>query len=522
MLRARGTFALLLFAIAAGGLAFRLPRLDRRPMHQDEAVQAHKAGVLIDTGLYRYDPHEHHGPTLYYCARASARLTGARTFADTTEWTFRIVPVVFGVGLILLLWPLADALGKPAALAAALLTAVSPAMVFYSRYYIQETLLVFFTFGAIAGGLRYARTRAPGWALWTGACLGLMYATKETCVIAYACMAAALLLTYPWKWRQTALESTIPDQPQGQLVRHVGLGVGAAGIVAVFFFSSFFDNLTGPLDSLRAYGNYFGRATETSIHYHPWWFYLGTLLYTRRVGGPKWSEGLIVALAIVGAIGTFTKTTDSAKTRGNRPFLRFLDIYTLLMTVVYSLIPYKTPWCMLSFLHGMILLAGVGAATVLRRTPTKPLKGVIAALLALGVCHLAVQAHRANFRYAADWRNPYVYGHTSPAFLRLANRVEELAQVCPDGRDMLIRVIEPQADYWPLPWYLRKFHRVGYWTALPEEVDAPLIIVSPALQNDLDKRLHDSYQVEFHALRPGVLLLAYIQSDLWEAFLATR
>ena len=47
-------------------------------------------------------------------------------------------------------------------------------------------------------------------------------------------------------------------------------------------------------------------------------------------------------------------------------FLRFLAVYTVLMTLVYSAIPRKTPWNMLSFLHGWILMAGVGGATLLR------------------------------------------------------------------------------------------------------------------------------------------------------------
>ena len=45
--------------------------------------------------------------------------------------------------------------------------------------------------------------------------------------------------------------------------------------------------------------------------------------------------------------------------------LRFLGFYTLLMATAYSVIPYKTPWCLLGFLHGMVLLAGIGAVRLL-------------------------------------------------------------------------------------------------------------------------------------------------------------
>ena len=43
-------FTLALLAVAAGALAFRLPGLNNRPMHVDEAVQAVKFGELYEKG----------------------------------------------------------------------------------------------------------------------------------------------------------------------------------------------------------------------------------------------------------------------------------------------------------------------------------------------------------------------------------------------------------------------------------------------------------------------------------------
>ena len=86
-----------------------------------------------------------------------------RDLAQTTETDYRIVPVVFGVGLIVLLWFLADGLGRGPAVLAGLFMAISPAMVFYSRYYIQEMLLVFFTLAAHGGRVAIrARRRSAG------------------------------------------------------------------------------------------------------------------------------------------------------------------------------------------------------------------------------------------------------------------------------------------------------------------------------------------------------------------------
>ena len=67
---------------------------------------------------------------------------------------------------------------------------------------------------------------------------------------------------------------------------------------------------------------------------------------------------LCICAVVGGAAGWVRKGVQAADSR----VLRFLCFYTLLMLVTYSAIPYKTPWCVLGFLHGMILLAGAGAA----------------------------------------------------------------------------------------------------------------------------------------------------------------
>ena len=178
-------------ALAAAALAWRLPGLDARPMHGDEARDAYTLGRLLETGTYTYDPAEFHGPSLYYLAAPVALVQGKHTFASLTERDVRLVPVLAGVGLVLLLPLVADALGRGAALAAGTAGVFCPAMVYYDRYYIHESLLVLFTFAAVAAGWRYTRTRKVGWAVTFGASVGMMHATKETCVLALACMGAA-------------------------------------------------------------------------------------------------------------------------------------------------------------------------------------------------------------------------------------------------------------------------------------------------------------------------------------------
>ncbi|MEW6358381.1 MAG: flippase activity-associated protein Agl23 [Planctomycetota bacterium] len=515
-MKSRAIFSALILAAAAGALAFRLPQLSRRPMHGDEAVQARKSGDLFEHGVYRYDPDEFHGPTLYYLSLIPMRLTSARTLADTDEATFRIVPVAFGVALILLLLLFGDGLGRPAAVCAAALTAVSPAFVYYSRYYIQEPLLVFFTFATIVFAWRYAQSRRIGWAMLTGASLALMHATKETCIIAFGSMLLALALVLGWKrWiskRPVRIGQVLP-------IKHLIAAAAVGGIVSVTLFSSFFTNWRGPWDSIATYASYLHRA-GSGLHIHPWWhYYLGMLLYTKLAPGPWWSEGLIVALAVVGFVVAMLKRSDDS---GSADPIRFVAFYTLIMTAAYSKIPYKTPWCMLSFLHGMILLAGVGAVAIVRRMPTVPAKAAVAALLAAGTVQLAWQAHAASFRFYADNRNPYVYSHPVNDVFNLIERVEDIARIHPDGRGIVVKVIAPHSDYWPIPWYLRRFTQVGYWDAVPADPDAPVIIAAADAQLALQGKLRDKYQVNHYGLRPHAVLLLYIRSDLWEEFIKRR
>ena len=420
----------ILVLLAGLALALWSLSLDQRPMHNDEAVNGIKFGQLWEHGGYKYDPNEHHGPSLYYATLALSRLTGApQDFDQFTESRLRFTTVLFGIGLILLLPLVADGLGRNATLWAALFTATSPAVVFYSRYYIHEILLVFFTFLALAAGWRYWRSRKIGWALLAGAGVGLMHATKETFLITLAAAALALGLNQLWnRW----LDATAPPaRPPRLKLTHLAAAFAVWLGVALVLFSSFFTNAAGPLDSVRTYLPWLHRAGGASPHIHPWSFYLHRLLFFHVAKGPVWSEALILVLAVVGAWAAFAR---KGLADASASFVRFLALYTFALTAAYSLISYKTPWCLLSFWHGMILLAGVGAAALLRSVKQRFLRLALGLLLLAGAGHLAWQARLASMTYAADPRNPYVYAQTSPDLLNLVRQVEALAQVHPQGR----------------------------------------------------------------------------------------
>jgi uncharacterized protein (TIGR03663 family) len=517
----------LFLLVVCAALLFRVVRLDLRPMHHDEANQAVKFGDLLERGEYRYDPTEHHGPSLYYCSLPFAWVRGETSFASLDEVTLRLVPALFGVGIILLFLLFKGGYSPTVIFFSGIFAAVSPVMVFYSRFYIQETLLVFFLVGAMASSWRYHVARKWGWAAATGFFLGMMYATKETSVIAFAALFAALVLARIFekadkrreRWRKSvpaATKSEIPPVP------HLLVLLGSALLVCFFFFSSFFQNPKGILDSVLAFKTYFSKAAGAGFHSYPWPYYLKMLALSRYGSGPIWSEALILALALAGCVAAFRPRPwgDSGAL-----FRRFVFFYALLSTAVYSLIPYKTPWNMLPFYVGIILLAGSGAAFLLEAVRKPVIQSLIFVILGLGLYQLGGQSYRANFVYEADPRNPYVYAQTSPDFLNLVRRVENISRLNPDGRDLLIKVITYPDEAWPLPWYLRGFTRVGYWQEADEAgelEDVPIVISSPDKTEGIWPELQLTHQSEFFGLRPEVLLALSVRKDLWENFLETR
>ncbi len=140
-------------------------------------------------------------------------------------------------------------------------------------------------------------------------------------------------------------------------------------------------------------------------------------------------------------------------------------------------------------------------------------------VLAAGATHLVWQTWQASVPFAADQRNPYVYAQTSPDILNLVSRINALAAVSPQGAQTVIKVMAPEGDFWPLPWYLRRFKQVGWWDNVPSNPFAPLMIVSAKFQANLDEKKTHLMPGVF-ALRPQILFELYVELDLWKAYLA--
>ena len=363
-----------------------------------------------------------------------------------------------------------------------------------------------------------------------------MHATKETFVLPLAAMAGAGLLTLLWNAlisfsRRTnpGASASAPDvaTAAGPALwrelsglwnwKHALAATLAAVFVSVLFFTSFFTHWAGPIDSLRSYVPWLGRAGGASSHIHPWHFYFERLLWFHQGRGPVWTEAVVLVLAAVGFVAALRNRLLS---HANANLVRFLGFYTLLLTCLYTGISYKTPWCLLGFWHSAILLAGAGAVVLLNWRTTRWIQAAVGALLVFATAHLFWQAVRTSYILPADRRNPYAYAQTSPDILELVEKVQALARVHAQRDQMLIKVIAPGGDYWPLPWYLRQFKHVGWWDALPTDPLAPVMIAGSRFEEALQERAEPSHTLTgIYSLRPQVFLDLYVETNLWETYI---
>ena len=506
-----------LFVLAAAAFV-RLYALGLKPMHHDEGVNGFFLTTLYREGVYRYDPSNYHGPTLYYFALAVTKLK-AFLFGEPGLGTIavRLVPVAFGVATVWLVLCLRRNIGAIGALMAAALIALSPGHVFISRYFIHEAHFVFFTLAVVVASLRYWETADPVYLLLAAISAALLTATKETALISLVVLGLAWAVSHFYVRLTGGSDGRVAWEPQarspkrksrrrprgGALERLGGLQsvaamAGLALVLFVFinvlFYSSFFTywkGVGGAIESLQIWAK-----TGTKDHGHPWYTYLHWL----------WQEEApLLLLGTAGSVAALIR---------RRRFSVFAGAWAFGILAAYSLIPYKTPWLMLNFTVPLAIVGGYAVQELYdlsRKWPMRAAAGAVA-LAALTVC--AVQMARLNFYHYDDDKYPYVYAHTYREFLPLIGEIDELAKRAGSGRQTGITITAP--EYWPLPWYLRDYERVGFFGRMAETKE-PLVVGSEDQEAALETALGDRYaRVGSYPLRPGVALVLYARRDLVE------
>ena len=170
---------LALLAVAAIALVLRVVDLGSRAMHHDESLHATFAWYFAEGRGYEHNPLMH-GPLLFHTLAAMFKVAG------DSEVTARL-PMALA-GTVLMLTPLLfrRCLGTAGTVAAALLLALSPVLLYYSRFARNDVIAVLWTVLLVAAVWRYRADGRARWLVLAAAALALSFATKETGYLALA------------------------------------------------------------------------------------------------------------------------------------------------------------------------------------------------------------------------------------------------------------------------------------------------------------------------------------------------
>ena len=405
--------ALLLAATAV----LRLWDLDARGMHHDESIHVQLSYNLMRGSTYRHEP-AYHGPLQYHVNAALFWLLGA---SDTTG---RLAYALMGIALVGLPFLLRDYLGRWGALLCALLLAVSPSMLYFSRFARNEAYMLAFALGLAVCLWRYLQHERPGYLYVAAGLLALMFTAKETAYLYVAIFGAIFFLfalpdLVPWllgrvrlsdfrapgavfvllltltlpQW--SALTSVLAEplgwtlaRPQAEGVdlgvvgmpANLSLTIAAGGIVVAMFLLSAWMGLSwNPRRWLVAALIFYGvwALLYSSFFTSPGglftgvWQGMGYWLAQQEVkrGGQPWYYYFVLGslyefLALgVGLVAAFSYA------RKAEAFSLFLVLWALLSFVAYTVAGEKMPWLLANIALPFLLLTGKFLGDVLEGMP---------------------------------------------------------------------------------------------------------------------------------------------------------
>ena len=423
-------------AITALALAVRLVGLGIRIFHWDEGRVGYWILRYHESGQFAYRPIVH-GPFLFVVNDWVFSVP----FLGASDFSARLIVALVGGLLPLSAWLLRDRLRDAEVVALAVVFAVNPLLVYYSRFMRNDVLVGAFAFVALAFFVR-ALDRGDARLVYpAAAAMGLAFTTKENAVVYVLCYigAGALLLDHRLfraarsdrsvrhlvfrDWR-TALAYRLGNWG-GSVPRGIGLGAlhTVGGVLVFFLVVTFFyaprpelwtalatpSRLPGVVEaatvgSWESFYSLWVAGSHQNHDYLPFLYdYLETLLY----GAP-----FVLLFALIGFVA------DGYGEEGYRDVVAFAAYWGAVSIVGYPIATdIRAPWAAVHAVIPLAVPAAIGVAAAARRvretvraragddpatngllTPaswTRP-----AALAALVLCGAAVGVVGANAAYA--------------------------------------------------------------------------------------------------------------------------
>jgi hypothetical protein len=353
--------------------------------------------------------------------------------------------------------------------------------------------MVFFLILLVWGALGLRRYWTVQY-LWAAA-LGVtgMILTKETYIIHFTAFALAYfcfkfmerVLPYPPEPPRAAEpdEVVIPGIAQISILDVLCVGGVCLGLI-VFFYSGTFLDFPALKGIYLTFADWAKTGQEGHGHEKPPDYWLRLALHY------EWPAAIGMAASM---FYIWPK---------NNRLIRYLLIYGWGTLVAYSIIHYKTPWCIITIIWPFFFLFGQLLADLMDMERPK-------AVAAAGVVILAasfIWSARLSFYHYTDENEQYVYVQTFNDIHKLTDPVFKLVAEDRTNYQMSGHIILD--SYHPLPWMLGDFPNIGYYDDKnkpdDKEMDADFLLVAKSRVKEVEKDLKQDYFVEDFKLRASM------------------
>ncbi len=451
-------------------LLFRFYHLGVRPPHHDEAVNGWFVDGIFQNGFYRYDPQNYHGPIHFYI------LTFFEILFGRSIEVLRASTVILGGLVAFTPFLFKKYISDRGAWIAAFFLAVSPAMVFYSRYAIHEMgfmlaciLFLYFWLKVRKESFTYKNI------LGLAGTLALMACFKENFILFVACLFIGEGVLY---FVNRFFPNRLKEEPliafKDKKKAAIGLGSILCIALAIIFlvFSAFGRDENGIKNFFQAFAFWSETGSKGNGHQKPIYYWLKLLFEL------EWFAffGLILSPLALKKISSE---------------LRLIIIVTVGLLCAYSIVNYKTPWCVMSFYFGFIFFASFWVSKWMDQ---KNRKGILTCFLVVGFGFSAYQSYDVAYVNVDAEDHLYIYGQTYRDLMVPMKEITDQAKANPELlKSMRIQIISQFT--WPLPWIFGEFKQVGYFGEqnAPAVLDGDYIIIDKVIESKYAPNIKGNY-----------------------------
>ncbi len=419
-----------IFLIVA--LLLRFLMLDNKPIHFDESINMWFVKKIWEQGYFTYDPTNYHGPLFFYLVHFFQLFTGF-DFLST-----RIVASVFSFLTLVLLWFGPKDQRTPLRWAAVLLL-FSPAMGFYGRSGIHESSFVFFQVLTILSMHFFvARDFKKFWWYFSAGLFGMM-ALKETFVIWILALLPTIAISYVLFGDRKSAKKSLSELKTSFKTESISFPLLIILLIFGGIFTGFGRNPKGLADFFIALMPWLKTGIGGSGHQKEF-------LYWAKI---IWQNDFAILSGF---------TLGLVFVRKN-PWLVFYSLFAVISWLIYSLIPYKTPWCIISVLWPFAMAAGFGCNELMARIGRPARAGVVSGLFILTTLQ-SMQMYRLQFRDPIDMDHAYVYVNATYQMKEFIAKVQGLLEKNPLFREKTLQI--GAEEPWPFPIVFSKFYKLNY------------------------------------------------------------